>query len=122
HLESAPALVQNVIAKSIGQRDVKVRVFSGSPADEIVRFATPRDLLVCGTHARSALGRFVFGSVAAKLLRHAPCPVLVVRPREDDEAKEELAQATSGVTPASRPTDRIDPIAVAPRTGLLLRS
>lgn len=96
HLEQAPGLVQALIQKSIGQRDAKVRVFTGPPAEEIARFATPQDLIVCGTHARSALGRFVFGSVAAKLLRIAPCPVLVVRPHDDEEAKEELAQATSG--------------------------
>jgi nucleotide-binding universal stress UspA family protein len=96
HLAEAPALVQNLIAKTIGAKDVKVRVLAGPPADEIVRFTTPNDLLVCGTHARSALGRFVFGSVAVKLVRHAPCPVLVVRPHEDEEPREELAHATAG--------------------------
>jgi nucleotide-binding universal stress UspA family protein len=91
HLEAAPALVRNLIEKTIGKRDVKIRVLAGNPADEISRHTTPRDVLVCGTHARTALGRLVFGSVAAKLVRQAPCPVLVVRPHDEHEAKEELA-------------------------------
>jgi len=37
------------------------------------------DLVVMGTHGRSGLERAVFGSVAAKVVRHARCPVLVAR-------------------------------------------
>jgi nucleotide-binding universal stress UspA family protein len=36
------------------------------------------DLVVMGTHGRSALGRFFLGSVTEKVVRHAPCPVLTV--------------------------------------------
>jgi nucleotide-binding universal stress UspA family protein len=38
------------------------------------------DLIVVGTHGRGGLGRFVLGSVAEDILRHAPCPVLTVGP------------------------------------------
>jgi len=34
-----------------------------------------------GTHGRGALGRFMLGSVADRVMRMAPCPVLTVRPR-----------------------------------------
>jgi nucleotide-binding universal stress UspA family protein len=84
-LESTPARITSLFEKAVG-RDVKVHVFTGPPAAAIVRHVSPRDLLVCGTHGRSAFGRLVFGSVATKLLRSAPCPVLVVRSAEDETA------------------------------------
>ena|SRR6185312_3034944 len=37
------------------------------------------DLIVMGSHGRSALGRVVFGSVAEAVLRKATCPVIIVR-------------------------------------------
>jgi len=39
------------------------------------------DLLVVGTHGRKGVSHFLLGSVAEKLMRGAPCPVLVVRPK-----------------------------------------
>ncbi len=36
------------------------------------------DLIVLGRHGHSAFGKFLFGNVAEKVVRHAPCPVLVV--------------------------------------------
>lgn len=38
------------------------------------------DLILVSTHGRGGLSRLVFGSVAENVVRHAPCPVLVVRP------------------------------------------
>jgi nucleotide-binding universal stress UspA family protein len=53
---------------------------SDAPARDITQMAEvlPADLVVMGTHGRSGLGRFLMGSVAEKVLRDAPCPVLVV--------------------------------------------
>jgi universal stress protein A len=55
----------------------------GPAWSEIVRAArTPRtDLIVMGTHGRTGLSRALLGSVAARVLRLARCPVLSVRPR-----------------------------------------
>ncbi len=39
------------------------------------------DLVVVGTHGRRGLGRFILGSVAEGVVRAAPCPVFVVRPK-----------------------------------------
>jgi nucleotide-binding universal stress UspA family protein len=39
------------------------------------------DLLIVGSHGRDRAGRLVLGSVSDALVRHAPCPVLVARPR-----------------------------------------
>ena len=49
----------------------------------IVRLARREaaDLIVIGTHGRSGLGRLFMGSVAARVLATAKCPVLTVRGR-----------------------------------------
>lgn len=41
------------------------------------------DLVVTGSHGRTGIKRALLGSVAEKIVRHAPCPVLVARPREE---------------------------------------
>jgi nucleotide-binding universal stress UspA family protein len=53
----------------------------GDPATEIVRLANEdkADLIVMGSHGRSGLSRLLMGSVAEKVLRMAPCPVLTVK-------------------------------------------
>src|SRR5262245_3672220 len=56
----------------------------GHPVAEILRFATDEriDLVVMGTHGRGPLGHMVMGSVAERVVRHAPCPVLTVHESE----------------------------------------
>ena len=53
----------------------------GAPAEQIVGYALSQDidLLVLGTHGRSALKQLFLGSVAERVVRTAPCPVLTVR-------------------------------------------
>ena len=45
---------------------------------------TNADLLVIATHGYTGLTHVLLGSVAEKIVRHAPCPVLTVRPEERD--------------------------------------
>ena len=54
---------------------------SDEPADEIVSYARTHDidLIVMGTHGRTGLAHALMGSVAEKVLRAAPCPVLTLR-------------------------------------------
>jgi nucleotide-binding universal stress UspA family protein len=56
----------------------------GSPAREIVDYATESgvDLIVMGTHGRSGVDRLLLGSVAERVVRRSPVPVLTVRVRE----------------------------------------
>lgn len=57
---------------------------SEAPADEIVKYADEEaiDLIVIGTHGRSGVAHLLMGSVAEKVVRAAPCPVLTVRHRQ----------------------------------------
>lgn len=56
----------------------------GQPADEILGYAQEFgcDLIVMSTHGRSGVGRWVYGSVADKVLRGSNIPVLLVRVQE----------------------------------------
>jgi nucleotide-binding universal stress UspA family protein len=53
----------------------------GTPFYEIVRYAKDSsiDLIVIGTHGRGPFAHMLLGSVAEKVIRRAPCPVLTVR-------------------------------------------
>lgn len=53
----------------------------GNPTTEIVKAAKdwPADVIVIGSHGRGGVTRLLVGSVAEAVMRHAPCPVLVVR-------------------------------------------
>ena len=56
-------------------------VTTGSPHREIVRAVAQEriDLVVIATHGRSGFAHALLGSTAERVVRHAPCPVLVVR-------------------------------------------
>lgn len=62
--------------------DVVRTVLQGHPESLIIDYAKEHrvDLIVLGTHARSGIERFLLGSTAEAILRHAPCPVLIVPP------------------------------------------
>jgi len=61
--------------------EVEELIVHGEAAAEIVRVAKERnvDLIVVSSHGRTGLGRIIFGSTAEAVVRHAPCPVLVVK-------------------------------------------
>lgn len=66
-------------------KNVTAETVLGTAWDEIVRVARERkhDLIVLGSHGRTGIKRALVGSVAETVTRHAPCPVLVVRKREE---------------------------------------
>jgi nucleotide-binding universal stress UspA family protein len=79
---------------------VESQVMEGDPVDMILRAAaeTGSDVIVMGTHGRTALARLLLGSVAEAVVRKARCPVLTAKPVaarktdiEKSEAKEEAA-------------------------------
>lgn len=66
------------------RRELRARastVTSNSPATAIVDYARDHgiDLIVMGTHGRGAIAHLFMGSVAERVVRIAPCPVLTVR-------------------------------------------
>jgi len=62
--------------------EVEDVVAHGEASAEIVRVAEERGvgLIVLSSHGRTGLGRIIFGSTAESVVRHAHCPVLVVKP------------------------------------------
>jgi nucleotide-binding universal stress UspA family protein len=64
----------------------KLLLAMGDPADEIVRTAREQgfDLIVVGHRGLSPVKAFLLGSVSTRIVSHAPCSVLVVRPNEND--------------------------------------
>jgi universal stress protein A len=81
----------------------------GTPAEEIVRYASERDidLIIMGTHGRSGVAHLLLGSVAEHVVRAAPCPVLLVRHRKTVAVK---ADATNAAANAAVPPRKGGPL------------
>ncbi|HUC84208.1 MAG TPA: universal stress protein [Candidatus Acidoferrales bacterium] len=75
--------LQKAVGNSIATKTV---TRTGTPWVEIVAAATDQDvdLIILSTHGRTGLGHALLGSTTEKVVRHARCPVLVVREREHD--------------------------------------
>jgi nucleotide-binding universal stress UspA family protein len=60
---------------------VRTELRMGSPFVEVIRYARDEkiDLIVLGTHGRGPIAHMLLGSVAERVVRKAPCPVLTVR-------------------------------------------
>lgn len=71
------------VAREVGDMtaNVETTVRAGTPADQIIRAADEleADLIVIGGRGKGAMEAIVLGSVAYRVLHHAPCPVLVMR-------------------------------------------
>jgi nucleotide-binding universal stress UspA family protein len=75
---AAQAIVRRGQAAGI---NVSFLIWQGEPGESIVDAAASEgaDLIVVGSHGRGAVGRFLIGSVSDHVVRHARCPVMVVR-------------------------------------------
>ncbi len=86
------AAVQRDLEATLSRHDgdalkVVAKVQRGSNvAHVITEYARTQaiDLIIVGTHGRGAVSRFLMGSVADRVVRSAPCPVLTVRAHERD--------------------------------------
>ncbi|HWG43124.1 MAG TPA: universal stress protein [Gemmataceae bacterium] len=87
---------------------VESQVMEGGPVDMILRAVeeTNADLIVMGTHGRTALARLLLGSVAELVLRKAPCPVLTAKhpkqqkhPLEDNDVQAGVDATTATAAP-----------------------
>ena len=79
--EDAKRLLTEIGARSDMQPRPLAFTAVGKPADKIVDAARdwPADLIVLGSHGRGGVRRLVLGSVAEAVMRHAPCPLFIVR-------------------------------------------
>ncbi len=88
--ESYRRRLQDYLDRSLPSmpRDLVVEhlLVEGDPAQEIVRIAQEQlcDLIVMGTHGHRGLERLLLGSVAEKVVRNAPCPVLTSKIRSPE--------------------------------------
>jgi nucleotide-binding universal stress UspA family protein len=108
-------------------REMTVRVPSGGPPidfriqeagyvhDEILAqiASTRADLLVLGTHGRSGFQKLFLGSVTEKVMRKAPCPVLVVPPRAPDVPADAPVQFRRILCPIDFSESSLDALAYA---------
>ena len=82
-VSSAAGSYLNKIKERLSEKGIVVypEVRIGSPADKIIDFAKEKgiDLIAMSTHGRSGFSRWVFGSVADKVLHAAETPVLLIR-------------------------------------------
>ena len=65
-------------------------VIAGDAADMIIHYATSNEigLIIMGTHGRKGLDKVIFGSVAERVVKAAPVPVMVVNPHRIDQENE----------------------------------
>ncbi len=86
--EAARKTLDRACVAAAGRFDGKVatHLATGDPWRQIVQLASTlsADLVVVGTAGRTGVARFVLGSVAEQVVRHAGCPVLVARVKDYD--------------------------------------
>jgi nucleotide-binding universal stress UspA family protein len=80
--QASNELAQMLLETQASKVDVTRRVVVGIPYRKIVEVAEEEkvDLIVMTTHGRTGLSHLVMGSVAERIVRTAPCPVLTIRP------------------------------------------
>lgn len=86
-LEAARARLKSVIARAFEDTSrVRSDVRIGVPWQEICRYAESEksELIVIGTHGYTGLRHVLIGSIAERVVQHAPCPVLTVKTTERD--------------------------------------
>ncbi|MCU0591755.1 MAG: universal stress protein [Desulfobacterales bacterium] len=64
----------------------RTQVVAGDPSEEILNYIGTHgiDLVVMGTHGRKGLDKVIFGSVAERVVKSSPVPVMVVNPFKVD--------------------------------------
>jgi nucleotide-binding universal stress UspA family protein len=81
HREQAYEALQAFLPSPLADHAVELRVVFGRPFERILETALAAEagLIVMGTHGRTGLERLAVGSVAERVIRLAPCPVLTLK-------------------------------------------
>lgn len=84
--QSADDWLTRLAGRGASRQPLSIDVVFGDPGEEIVAAARRMnaDLVVMGSRGMGRLGQAVLGSVASYVLRHSPCPTLVIKEPEDD--------------------------------------
>lgn len=93
---SAEEEIQNIPpAGWVSDKNVVRVVRVGATYHTIVQYAAENaiDLIVIGTHGRTGLPHVLLGSVAERVVQHAPCSVLTVRPHPAITATQDVSQS-----------------------------
>ena len=74
--------LQEFVGEHFRTDSPKMQVLLGDPAEEILKYAQSEgiDLIIIGTHGRKGLEHIIFGSVAERVVKKSPVPVLTVNP------------------------------------------
>jgi nucleotide-binding universal stress UspA family protein len=82
----------------------------GTPAGSIVEYAGGHDidLIIMGTHGRGGMSHLLMGSVAERVVRTAPCPVLTVRETPATAKAKTTSEVAVEVSPALMATSSVD--------------
>lgn len=81
-LKPAEAQLKRLVEDKFGTPNrVQYEAIIGTPWVEVCNYARENkiDLIILATHGRTGLRHVMLGSVAERIVQHAPCPVLVVR-------------------------------------------
>ncbi|MFC7135378.1 MULTISPECIES: universal stress protein [Salinibaculum] len=84
--EGRQALRDNEVAGTQAGLSVVTELVEGYPHEEILEYIREHgiDMVVMGTHGRTGIDRIILGSVAERVVRRSPVPVLTVREEESD--------------------------------------
>jgi universal stress protein A len=79
--EQAYTALQAFLPAQLAHHAIELRVLVGQPFERILETAAQEHvaLIVLGTHGRTGLAHLIMGSVAERVVRLAPCPVLTVK-------------------------------------------
>jgi nucleotide-binding universal stress UspA family protein len=93
--QGAERKMDEFCATHLSGRKVVCQVLDGDPGAEILNFIDKNeiDLVIMGSHGRTGLNRIFFGSVAARVTRNSPVPVMTIRPLQA------LAKQSKGQAP-----------------------
>jgi nucleotide-binding universal stress UspA family protein len=83
----AEALLAEAVAEATAAGDVTIeqRVVEGPAATALIEAAKGAELLVVGSRGHGGFTGLLLGSVSDQVANHAPCPVVIVRPAENDD-------------------------------------
>lgn len=100
-------------ALALGATRVTTRFLEGAPWHELVGLVESEhiDLVVMGTHGRTGLKRWLIGSVAEKVVRHAAASVLVVRGNPDGPRFDHVLCPIDFADDSSRIVERVETFA-----------